>query len=201
MLQVFLLIFSLSIDSLMAGFSLGINRIHIPIKYLFLLNGIGAFLLFVSISFGTYFESYVSTSFAHFFSTILFLILGISKLLEGFFHRLTSKERKMKLQFSQVEFIFHIYAHPEVSDMDLSKYISCKEAFCLGLALSLDNLAIGVGIGLLNIPSILVTILSFFVGTFLITIGHLIGMRICKNQNVETAWLSGFLLIALAFLK
>lgn len=200
MIPVFLLIFSLSIDSLMAGFSLGMNHIHIPIKYLFLLNGIGAILLFVSISFGTYFEGFIS-AYARFFSTILFLALGISKVFESIFHKLTSKEREMKIRFSHMEFIFHIYANPEASDMDFSKCISYKEALCLGFALSLDNLAIGVGIGLLNISSILVTVLGFFVGIFLITIGHLIGIHICKKRKFETAWMSGLLLIVLAFLK
>lgn len=200
MIQVFLLIFSLSIDSLMAGFSLGMNRILIPIKHLFLLNGIGAILLFISISFGTYFEGFISSS-ARFLSTILFLILGISKVFESVFRKLTSKEREMKIRFSQIEFIFHIYVNPEASDMDLSKCISCKEAFCLGLALSLDNLVIGVGIGLLHISTILVTVLSFFIGIFLITAGHLIGIHICKKRKIETAWMSGLLLIVLAFLK
>lgn len=201
MVQVFLLIFSLSIDSLMAGFSLGMNRIRVPIQYLFLLNGIGACLLLLSIWFGTYFERTILPHSAQFLSMVLFLILGICKILESIYHKLTSQEKEVKIRMHQVEFIFHIYANPEASDMDLSKHISCKEAICLGLALSLDNLAIGIGIGLLDVSGILVTLLSFVIGVILIETGHLFGMRIGKKHKFESAWISGMILIILAFLK
>lgn len=201
MVQVFLLIFSLSIDSLMAGFSLGMNRIRVPIQYLILLNGIGACLLLMSIWLGTCFGIIVSSHSAQLCSMILFLILGSCKILESIYHKLTSKEKEVKIRMHQMEFIFHIYANPEASDMDFSKQISCKEAICLGLALSLDNLAIGIGIGLLNVSGILVALLSFVIGVILLTIGHLFGMCIGKKYKFESAWLSGILLIVLAFLK
>lgn len=201
MIEVFLLIFSLSIDSMVAGFSLGMNHIRIPIQSILLLNGVGSLLLFFSILFGFYFQNWIPVDFAHLLSTILFLLLGSGKLLESLFHRLTRTEKEIKIQFSKIEFIFHIYANPEESDLDCSKQISCKEAFCLGLALSLDNLAVGIGIGLLNVSCIGVTICSFLVGTLFITIGHLIGRRICKKWKWESAWISGIILIVLAFLK
>ena len=201
MLQVFLLIFSLSIDSLMAGFSLGVSQIHISWKYLILLNGLSACLLFLSVLFGNYFSNLISNSFAHCFSIILFLCLGIGKIMESIFHRLMNKEKEFKIKISKIECIFHIYVNPEASDMDFSKQISCREAFWLGLALSLDNLAIGIGIGLINISSILVTICSFLIGVFLITSGHFIGLCIGKKRKLESSWISGILLIILAFLK
>ncbi len=201
MVQVFLLIFSLSIDSLMAGFSLGMNRIRVPIQYLILLNGIGASLLFMSIWFGTCLDVIFSSYCLRNFSIILFLLLGIGKILESAFHKLTSREKELKIRMHQVEFIFHIYANPEASDIDFSKHISFKEAICLGLALSLDNLTIGIGIGLLKIPSILVSLFSFFIGMILLASGHLVGMRIGKKCKFETSWISGILLIILAFLK
>lgn len=201
MLGIFLLIFSLSVDSMMAGFSLGMNKIAIPFRYLLLLNGIGSFLLFVSIFFGIYIYSWIPLGFAHNMSTILFFVLGFSKILESVFHKLTRTEKEIKIQISKIELIFHIYANPVVSDFDCSKQISCKEAFCLGLALSLDNLAIGIGIGFLNVSTIGVTICSFIVGTILITIGHTIGINISKKWKLESAWISGLLLIILALLK
>lgn len=201
MAQVFLLIFSLSVDSFIAGFSLGINRIRVPLPYLFFVNGIGAGLLFLSIGCGIFIENIVSPHFAHIISTILFLILGIEKIVESVFHKLAHQEKELKIRMHQIEFIFHIYANPEASDIDCSKQISLKEAICLGLALSLDNLAIGLGIGLLNVSSIMVTILSFVIGILLTFSGHLIGNRIGKKYRFESSWISGFLLIAFAFLK
>ncbi len=201
MLQVFLLIFSLSLDSLMAGFSLGMSRIRIPMKYLLLLNGIGAILLFFSINFGMFFEQYIPISFTHIFSTILFIILGMEKILESIFHFIIKRELEFKIQISKIELIFRIYKNPEVSDMDLSKHITFKEAFCLGLALSLDNLAIGLGIGFMNISSIGVTLLSFVSGIFLIAIGHFLGALLGKQRKVDSSWISGVLIIILAFVK
>ena len=201
MIQVFLLIFSLSIDSLMAGFSLGMNRIRVPILYLLFLNGIGASLLFVSISCGASIENILSPHFAQIGSTMLFLLLGIEKILESIFHVLAHQEKELKIRMHQIEFIFHIYANPEASDIDSSKQISLKEAICLGLALSLDNLAIGIGIGLLNVSSMIVTIFSFAIGLILTVSGHLIGSSIGKKYKFESSWISGILLIVLAFLK
>ena len=185
----------------MAGFSLGMNRIRVPIQYLLLLNGIGASILFISIWIGTCFGIIIPSHFAKFSSMFLFLILGVCKILESIFHKLTRKEKELKIRMHQVEFIFHIYANPEASDMDYSKHISCKEAICLGLALSLDNLAIGLGIGLLNVSGLLVALLSFVMGFILIASGHLFGMCIGKRYQFESAWISGILLIILAFLK
>lgn len=201
MVQVFLLIFSLSIDSFMAGFSLGMNRIFISFKYLILLNGISSFFLFLSIFFGFYFQNQLSVQTTHILSLILFLILGIEKILESIFHKITQNEKEIKIRLSKLEFIFHIYANPEISDFDCSKQISCIEALFLGLALSLDNLVIGLGIGLLNMPFIYVIICSFLIGTFLLTIGNFIGKKVCKNCKFESSWISGIILVVLAFLK
>ena len=200
MMQALLLIFSLSIDSFVAGFSMGESRIKLSIKSILLLSGIGIISLVISTCLGGYLEHMITSSAVRCSSIILFIILGTGKILESLIHTLSKKEKEIKIRFSQVEFIFHIYAHPEASDRDGSKNLSLVESIWLGLALSLDNLAIGIGIGLLQISLIFIAITGFCTNVLLMICGYSIGKFLTLKWKWNLSWLSGILLFLLAFL-
>lgn len=196
MIQTFLLIFSLSIDSLVAGLSMGINHIKLSIFPIFLLNGIGMISLALSMICSHFIGFFVNDKAIGYFSTILFTLLGISKIIESL---LPKKERKYKIRCAKMKFIFHIYAHPEKADMDNSKYLSYLETIPLGIALSLDNFLIGIGIRFLHVSWLILIMGGFIISLLLMVIGYYLGVWLKCKLNYNISWLSGVLLFILAF--
>lgn len=199
MMQALLLIFSLSIDSFVAGFSMGESRIKLSMNRVLLLSGIGIISLVISTCLGGCLEHIITSRAVKFYSALLFIILGTGKILESLIHTLSRKEKEIKIRFSQIEFIFHIYAYPEASDIDGSQNLSLVESIWLGLALSLDNLAIGIGIGLLQISLIFIAVAGFCTNVLLMIFGYDIGKILTLKWKWNLSWLSGVLLFLLAF--
>ena len=133
-----------------------------------------------------------------FCSTILFVLLGCSKVLESL---LPKEEKEFKIRFSQIEFIFHVYAHPEEADIDASKCLSCIEAIPLGIALSLDNFIIGIGIGLLHLSWIFLSVVGFCMNIILMILGYHLGNWLGCKCKWNLSWITGILLFLLAFWK
>ena len=76
-----------------------------------------------------------------------------------------------------------------------------EEAFYLAIALSLDSLAVGFGSGLGYVNYAQVIILCFLVGIVCLRLGSQLGRHFANIINVNLSWLSGVLLIILAFIR
>ena len=100
-----------------------------------------------------------------------------------------------------MRFILNIYANPEKADSDHSRILSPSEAAYLVVALSLDNLAVGFGAGITDTSPILVVAFSLISDMLGVMLGCWLGNRITRKLKLDLAWLSGALLILLAFLK
>ena len=99
------------------------------------------------------------------------------------------------------KFVLQIYADEIKADYDNSKLLSAKEAFYLAIALSLDSLAVGFGSGLGYVNYAQVIILCFLVGIVCLRLGSQLGRHFANIMNVNLSWLSGVLLIILAFIR
>ena len=97
--------------------------------------------------------------------------------------------------------IIDIYIDETKADLDNSKTISLNEALYLAIALSIDSIAIGFGTGIGNINYFAVVILSLIWDIIAIWSGLFLGEKFIEKINVDLSWLSGILLILLAFLK
>ena len=102
---------------------------------------------------------------------------------------------------SKITIFINIYSNPEKADIDTSKYLSNKEATLLALTLAIDGLSIGFGAGLTNINHILVIFFSLFSDMIAIFLGSYIGIKVAKKASFNLSWLSGLILIFLAFSK
>ena len=71
----------------------------------------------------------------------------------------------------------------------------------MALALSLDSIAVGFSSSLCNINYIEVLILCIVIGFLAISAGVFIGKKFADKVHFELSWLSGVLLIILAFLR
>lgn len=132
---------------------------------------------------------------------ILFFSLGTIKIIESLISYIKRQERQFKFKLSNIELIFNIYKNPEVADIDKSKTLSMKESIFLATALSLDNFALGIGIGLMTNSIIMTILVNLIVGIIMLLIGCMIGKIISKKIKVNCTWVGGLILIIMSILK
>lgn len=176
--EIFLLITALSIDAFAAGFAYGVSRTHIPFSSLCILSSISSMILAFSLLAGNLLTGFLSPRQTCHISFAILLLLGITKLFD---HSCCEQADK--------------------ADKDRNKLLSPTEAISLSLALSIDSAAAGIGAGLCpdHIPAAVGA--SFFMGILAVWGGSSLGKIISCHVQKNLCWVSGVLLIFLAFLK
>lgn len=176
--EIFLLVTALSIDAFAAGFAYGVSRTRIPFSSLCILTSISSLILAFSLLTGNLLTGLLMPQQTCHISFIILLLLGIAKLFD---HSCCDQADK--------------------ADKDRDKLLSPVEAVSLGFALSIDSLAAGIGALLppSHIPAAIVA--SFFMGLLAILGGSFLGKKISCHVQKNLCWISGVLLIFLAFLK
>ena len=108
---------------------------------------------------------------------------------------------KSLIKRKDAPFLVAVYASPETADADRSKVLSAREALTLSFALSLDGLAAGFGaaLGAVNLPVVL--LLSLIANLAALDLGAKLGNGLAKKIPVNLSWVSGAVLILLAFTK
>ena len=205
MVQSLILVLSLCIDTFVTSIVYSSNKIKIPVVSGLIIDTICSLFLAISLFFGYLIKDFIPINIASTISFLLLLILGVYRLFEAFFKNLIKKyyDKGSPLTFKIIEFkfILQIYADEVKADLDESKILSPKEAFFLAVALSLDSLTVGFGCSLGTVNYLATVLLSFLVGALLLVLGGYVGKNISKNYNLNLSWLSGVLLIILAFIR
>jgi len=205
MVQSLILVLSLCIDTFVTSIVYSSNKIKIPVVSGLIIDTICSLFLAISLFFGYLIKDFIPINIASTISFLLLLILGVYRLFEAFFKNLIKKyyDKGSPLTFKifEFKFILQIYADEVKADLDESKILSPKEAFFLAVALSLDSLTVGFGCSLGTVNYLATVLLSFLVGALLLVLGGYVGKKISKNYNLNLSWLSGVLLIILAFIR
>lgn len=205
MLESLILVCSLYIDSFVASVAYGTSKIHIPKLSAIIINlvctGTLAFALFL----GSIVKNFLPSKLPSILSFSLLISLGIYRIFEYIFKSHISKrvllDEPLNFKLFDFNFVLKVYSDEVKADFDKSKSLSPKEAFYLALALSLDSIAVGFSSSLCNINYIEVLILCIIIGFMAISIGVFVGKKFADKVHVELSWLSGALLIVLAFLR
>ncbi|MCL2486216.1 MAG: manganese efflux pump, partial [Oscillospiraceae bacterium] len=136
---------------------------------------------------------------------VILTVLGIAKLLDSATKALIRKRGKMQkeLHFSMLNFrfILRLYANPEEADADHSMDLSPAESVSLAVALSLDSVTVGLGAAIGRVNWIVVLAASLVANLAAIIIGCLMGNKIARKTEFDLSWLSGAILIIIAFSK
>ncbi|MDE6607568.1 MAG: manganese efflux pump [Lachnospiraceae bacterium] len=181
-IEILFLSAAISVDAFTASFAYGCRRIKIPVLSVIILNTISVLFLSASLLAGTFLSSLIPTGLTTQISFLILFVLGLVKLFEP-----PSNEQT------------------ENGDKNHDNLLSASEAFYLGLALSLDSLAAGIGAGMTPVrrPSyILITVgIALFTGILAIFSGCFLGKTLSARLNGNFCRLSGLILIALAFMK
>ena len=107
----------------------------------------------------------------------------------------------MTFKLFDFKFVLEIYASETKADYDKSKNLTIKEAIYLAVALSLDSIAVGFGSSLISINYFQVLVLSFFIGVMSLFLGVYFGKKFIEKIDINLSWLSGSMLILLAYNK
>jgi len=203
--EALLIVTALSTDAFVSGFAYGANRIKIPFTSVTVINVICSAILAASLFFGSLLGPFLPPYLTAAICFVLLLGLGLSKLFDSavkaFIQKHTEFRRKIRFSAFNLRFILNIYANPEEADRDHSRILSPSEAAYLAVALSLDGLAVGFGAGITDTNPILVVAFSLISDMLGVMLGCWLGNRITRKLNLNLTWLSGALLILLAFLK
>lgn len=204
-LDIFILIISLSIDIFVCSFVYGFDGIKIKKGIVVFISLLCSIFLLLSMVVGLVFSFYITNSTTKIISFSILFIMGIIKMLTSFISFLIKKncngEKQLQFSLSNLKFNLLISAETFNADKDYSKTLSIKEASFLSLALSFDNIGVGMGFGMISVSYIEVFLLSFIIGILSIMIGFLLGKKLSNRFKYDLSFISGIILVALAILK
>ncbi len=205
MLEILLLVLSVSIDSFIASISYGSSKIRIPLISALIVDIISSSMLGISLILGSFIQNYISITTAKIFSFTILFFLGLYRLFEGLLKSYINNKAKdspsLHFKLFDFNFVLQVYANETKADIDNSKVLSYKEAIYLAFALSLDSLAVGFGSSLVLINYIEVFVVAIIIGILTIILGSYIGKSFAEIIDLDLSWLSGAMLIILAFLR
>jgi len=201
--QAWMLVIALGIDAFACAFGYGASKIKIPFKSVMLINFVTSVLLAVGLFFGSIIGNFLPEEAAGWVSFTILFALGIYKLFDSAIKNIIRKHNGVdkKIQFSlfSLKFLLNIYADPVKADVDGSQELSLKEAMPLAIAVGLDGLSVGFGVGIAGSTYALLIIgLSLISDIIAVMFGCYLGNKIAKKISLDLSWLSGIILIGIA---
>jgi len=167
-----------NLDNLGIGLAYGVKETKIPILSNIIIAFISMTITYFAVIAGGTLSEYISPNLANFLGSFLLCVIGLWTL---FSKRLNNPEPFNK---------------PELLDWDANHVISWREAIYLGLILSLNCLASGLGIGANGISAIWTVISIGFFSLVTIGIGSHFGYFLNKTFiGKYSTSISGWLLI------
>lgn len=196
---------ALSMDAFIASFAYGSDKIKIPMISIQIINLPCSSILGISLLAGSLIRPYIPPWLTTVICFSLLFILGIIKLLDSinktFIRKHNDINKEIHFSMFNLRFVLSLYADPEDADQDHSKIISPSEAVSLGTAISLDGIAVGFGAALENVNPMVVVLCSLVTNTLLVFLGSFSGRKVAQKLPFDVSWLSGAILIILAFTK
>lgn len=203
--QALLFAVALSIDAFVACFVYGTSRVRIPAASLLILSAVSAGTLSASLFIGNGIGSLLPPTITRALSFLILFFLGLIKLfdstLKHFIQRKYTAPKNLRFSLLNLQFILTIYADPAQVNQEDQEILSPREALPLGLALSLDSAAAGIGAGAASLPFLTTIFLSLLSTLGAVTVGSFLGRRLSHHLTLDLSWLCGLLLMGLALLK
>ncbi len=196
---------TLSLDAFIASFAYGSDKIKIPLSSVIVIDLVCSGVVGISLFVGTLIAPYLPVHISSIICFTVLFVIGLIKLLDNITKSVIRKHsglsKKIRFSFFNFKLVLSIYANPEKADLDHSKSISFAEAFSLAIALSLDGLAVGFGAAFGDVNGLALFLSSFVTNAAAVFLGACIGNKIASNLRFNISWLSGAILIIMAFIK
>ena len=176
--EILLLVIALSVDAFAAAFSCGVSKIRTPPVSVLIVAVISSLVLLFSLLTGLALSSFLPQHFVREAGFLVFFVLGLMKLFDRSRHR-----------------------EAEEANRNRDDVLSAPEAAVLGAVLSVDCAAAGLGAGLAAGQISTAFVLSLLVGALAFAAGGALGRLLSSHCRSNLCWVSGTLLLMLAFLK
>lgn len=217
-----ILAISSSIDSLGIGITYGIKNTKISYISKVILFAISFFTTIISIWFGDTLKNIFSESIAKIFGSSILILIGLFMFFQAlkkdkkstkYYNNDLLKNTNLNIKDEQKIFSFFIkflgitikiIKNPSSSDFNNSNLIDPKEAFFLGLALSIDSFCIGIGGSIIGINFTIFPLLISIFQLIFLSIGNYLGHKLNNCSKIpNNIWsiLSSILLIIIGITK
>lgn len=204
-MQTFLLIVALSIDVFLASVACGAEQIKIEKTTALCISAVCSGVLFLSLAMGNLLDGVIKEKYTVYLCFAGLLLIGVFKLAEYGIRAYIRKHKfvckRVKITFSQLNFILSIYNNPVMADKDRSSVMSVTEGVFFALAMSLDGFFGGLGAAFLHINVVETVLMNFILGYAAVRAGSLAGMRAAVRREGDYSWIGGALFVLLAFSK
>lgn len=202
-IEALLLAFAISIDTLIACFGYGVSKIKIPFFSAIFITLINTLVLGLSILFGFLLKGAISLTFAKWLSFGLLLSVGIFKLFSELLKMWLAKkvDKPIKVKVFNFHLMLKVITDSTYADLNKDKKLSILEAISVSLVLALDEIGVGLGVGVQSSAPYIILILNFFTCILSVWLGVFIGKKVSKITKINLSWLGGVLLIILAITK
>lgn len=175
MLGLLILAIAVSIDGLAAGMAFGMKKIIVPLQSIMIIGISSGGVIAVSMPLGHVLLKFIPQQFTHWIGAGIFISIGLISLLNQ---------------------------NPIQADRDHSGEISAKEAFLLGISLSIDSIAAGVSAALLGFTIWLTAGTIAISCALFIWMGSYVGHHLTRLiQNRYLSYIPGLLLVILGMIK
>lgn len=205
MLVTILFALALSLDCLGVGISYGLRNIIIPVSALLIISCCSGGVLALSMLFGQLLGQFISADVVQYFGAAILVGLGSYVIYKNWHNQLYRIEEIPLFQWNirPLGIVIQIMREPHRADMDRSGLISSREALWLGVAVSLDSFAAGIGMAFLGYS---VWSTSFWIGLsafLMLYLGTYLGKEMGERlENVTILqYLPGILLIGIGLLR
>lgn len=202
-IEALLIVAASSLDAFAASLSYGANKIKIPLLSAIVIDLICTLSLTVALFTGSFIKDLIPGYVTSVICFIIFFIIGTIKLFDFFIKSFITKKNNKIISFHimDIRFLLQVYCDNTKADYDSSKILNKKEAIALSIALSPDGLATGFGVGLVSVSYLQLILYSLLINLLAIKAGDIIGESIAKKSDLNLTWVSGIILIVLAFLR
>lgn len=201
MIKYFLLTVAVCTDSFAASVGIGGAGIKVPFHSAAVISFVGAFCLTVSAAASEALKLCISSEFFGKLSFGLLLGLGIFNLFQNFFKETVLKSPRLNGKKKSSAKLTKLFFDGTAADADNSKSISVKEALVLSAALSADSVVTGISSGSLELNLPILSAVCFLTGIPAVLFGVLLGKKLHFALKIDLGWLSGAVLIVLAFIS
>ncbi len=203
MADMLLLILATTCDSFFMSIAYGVEGIRISRFAIVIIALCGTTFLGVSMMMAGVITRLFSVAVAKRISFVILLGLGLFHIFRAQVRYWIKRyqKRPLVIQISKVSIVIDILLDEKAADLDHSKELSGKEALYLGIASSIDSLASGVAYGIGFEHTGFLLVVSFVSAVCMIVFGKWIGMHINRYAQRDVSWISGCLLVILAWLR
>ncbi|OIJ12386.1 sporulation membrane protein YtaF [Anaerobacillus alkalilacustris] len=206
-LSLLLLALAVSLDSFGVGLTYGLRKMKLPFKSLLFIASCSAISILIAMTIGNWIQKYLSASVAESIGGLILIIIGAWALYQ--IYRPAKRDEKNKddhvilnFEIKLLGVVIKILRKPMVADFDNSGTITGREAFMLGIALSLDAFGAGIGAALIGFSPIIMALSVAFMSALCVTFGMKSGYIFSDSKTIQKfSFVPGLLLIILGIWK